>query len=322
MFNFGGNFSRRTFQDSFRCHSVSLLAAEQQRDPNVLEFSDKIILPPSALEKLAHLEISYPMIFEVTNPRYVQRRLHCGVLEFIAQEGMIYLPFWMMENMHLNEGDIVHLKSATIQKGSFVKLQPQTTDFIKISNPKAVLEQSLRSFSALTKGETFRILYNKKKYDIGVVEVRPEGRPFQQGEAEAVCIIEADVEVDFAAPADYIEPKRPSPKASPVSTSPMQKSPLMESLGAPKLDEDSSDEDERETFQGAGFRLDGKAIKAPKVAQGGNLLGGDVRIGVRIGGDGQLLSSDAPAAVAAPAAAAADGDDYWAKFSSQGQKLR
>ena len=131
-------------------------------------------------------------------------------------------------------------------------------------------------------------------------------------------------QVDFAAPADYIEPKRPSPKASPVSTSPMQKSPLMESLGAPKLDEDSSDEDERETFQGAGFRLDGKAIKAPKVAQGGNLLGGDVRIGVRIGGDGQVLSSDAPAAVAAPASAAAvaDGDDYWAKFSSQGQKLR
>ena len=40
-----------------------------------------------ALEKLATLEISYPMMFEVTNPRYLQRRLHCGVLEFIAQEG-------------------------------------------------------------------------------------------------------------------------------------------------------------------------------------------------------------------------------------------
>jgi len=80
----------------------------------------------------------------------------------------------------------------------------------------------------------------------------------------------------------------------------------MESLGAPKLDEDSSDEDESaKTFEGVGFRLDGKAIKAPKVgaAQGGNLLGGDVRIGVRIGGDGQVLSSDAPAAVAAPAPA-------------------
>ena len=104
----------------------------------------------------------------------------------------------------------------------------------------------------------------------------------------------------------------------------MQKSPLVESLGAPKLDEDSSDEDESaKAFEGAGFRLDGKAIKAPKVgaAQGCNLFGGDLRVGVRIGGDGQVLSSDAPTAAAAPAAAA-DGDDYWAKFSSQGQKLR
>merc|ERR1719271_2163177 len=113
---------------------------------------------------------------------------------------MVYLPYWMMENMRLNEGDIVHLKSASIQKGSFVKLQPQTTDFIKISNPKAVLEKSLRSFSALTKGETFRILYNKRKYDIGVVEVKLD------------------------APADYVEPPRPSPGSS-LSASPLQGSP-------------------------------------------------------------------------------------------------
>ena len=160
---------RGVFADSFRCHSVSLLAAEQQRDGNRLEYSDKIILPPSTLEKLAHLEVTYPMMFELTNPRYVQRRLHCGVLEYIAQEGMVYLPYWMMENMHLNEGDIVHLKSASISKGRYVKLQPQTTDFIKISNPKAVLESSLRNFSALTKGETFRILYNKKVHVLPVL---------------------------------------------------------------------------------------------------------------------------------------------------------
>ena len=138
----GGGFGGgRRFQDAFRCHSVSLLAAEQQRDPNRLEYSDKIILPPSCLEKLAHLEITYPMMFEISNPRGGGKRLHCGVLEFIAQEGMVYLPYWMMENMGLNEGDIMHLRSATLPKGKYVKLQPQTTDFIKISNPKAVLEQ-------------------------------------------------------------------------------------------------------------------------------------------------------------------------------------
>merc|ERR1719152_983031 len=174
----------------------------------------------------------------------------------------------MMENMHLNEGDVVHLRSATVPKGSFVKLQPQTSDFIQISNPKAVLEKSLGSFSALTKGETFRIFYNKKKYDIGVVEVRPEGGRFPPGSPQAVCIIEADVQVDFEAPADYVEPPRPSPPStSPLATSPLTKSPLAgPALGEPKLDGDSSDEESAgpAPFHGSGFRLDGKAIKAPK----------------------------------------------------------
>ena len=304
-------FSRRgVFADQFRCHSVSLLAAEQQRDPAQLEYSDKIILPPSALEKLAHLEISYPMIFEITNPRFKQRRLHCGVLEFIAQEGMVYLPFWMMENMHLKEGDVILLRSASIPKGSFVKLQPQTTDFIHITNPKAVLEKSLGAFTARTKGETFRIFYNRKKYDIGVVEVRPERGTFPPGAPEAVCIIEADVEVDFEAPADYVEPARVSPPStSPLATSPMTKSPLSgPAMGAPALDGDSSDEDSAAppAFNGSGFRLDGKAIKAPKhspsasaSAAAASLLNGGsgsaVKVGVRIGGDGALLgANDAP----------------------------
>ena len=79
MFSQGlGRRGGGTFADSFRVHSVSLLAAEQQRDSQRLEYSDKIILPPSCLEKLAHLEITYPMIFEVTNPRYMARRLHCA----------------------------------------------------------------------------------------------------------------------------------------------------------------------------------------------------------------------------------------------------
>merc|ERR1712023_346645 len=149
-------------------------------------------MPQSALERLAHLEITYPMIFEISNPQYNEHKLHCGVLEFIAQEGMVYLPFWMMENLNLHEGDILFLRSATIAKGQYVKLQPQTSDFLKISNPKAVLETTLRHFSALTRGQTFRINYNKKKYDIGVVDVKGE-----RGENNAICIIEADVQVDF-----------------------------------------------------------------------------------------------------------------------------
>ena len=49
--------------------------------------------------------------------------------------------------------------------------------------------------------------------------------------------------------------------------------------------------------------------------------GGDVRIGVRIGPGGQVLSGQAVTDAPAPAANAGS-DDYWAKFSGGGQKLR
>lgn len=42
----------------------------------------------------------------------------------------------MMQNLALAEGDIIRLRSASLPKGSYVKIQPHTTDFINISNPK------------------------------------------------------------------------------------------------------------------------------------------------------------------------------------------
>ena len=47
-------------------------------------------LPPTA----ASLHIDYPMLFELRNAS-AERVSHCGVLEFIAEEGMIYMPYWV-----------------------------------------------------------------------------------------------------------------------------------------------------------------------------------------------------------------------------------
>ena len=44
----------------------------------------------------------------------------------------------------------LQITSATLPKGKFVKFQPQSSNFLEISNHKAVLENSLRHFSALT----------------------------------------------------------------------------------------------------------------------------------------------------------------------------
>ena len=44
----------------------------------------------------------------------------------------------MMQNLLLQEGDIVKLKSCSLPKGTYVKLRPQSKDFLDITNPKAV----------------------------------------------------------------------------------------------------------------------------------------------------------------------------------------
>lgn len=56
----------------------------------------------------------------------------------------------MMDNMLLSVGELVNLKNVSLPKGSFIKIQPHTSDFLEISDPKAVLETSLRSFTCLT----------------------------------------------------------------------------------------------------------------------------------------------------------------------------
>ena len=55
-----------------------------------------VIMPPSALDSLTRLNIVYPMLFKLTN-RKMERGTHCGVLEFVADEGKVYLPYWVQK---------------------------------------------------------------------------------------------------------------------------------------------------------------------------------------------------------------------------------
>ncbi|KMT05215.1 hypothetical protein BVRB_7g173590 [Beta vulgaris subsp. vulgaris] len=223
-----------SFTQNYRCYPASFIEKPH------LEKGDKIIMPPSALDRLASLHIEYPMLFELSNPSAC-RVTHCGVLEFVADEGLIYLPYWMMENMLLQEGDIVQVKNASLSKGSFVKLQPHTKDFLDITNPKAVLETTLRSFSCLTTGDTIMVAYNNKRFYIDVVETKP---------SSAVSIIETDCEVDFAPPLDYKEPEKPS------RPTPTKKS-------RPEAEEEPAKKVAKfNPFTGPGRRLDGKSSTA------------------------------------------------------------
>ena len=82
------------------------------KDSMEVKHGGKIIMPPSALEKLARLNITYPMLFKLTNDKE-GLFTHCGVLEFVAEEGRIYVPHWVSERQ-LGKEMVAGTASATV----------------------------------------------------------------------------------------------------------------------------------------------------------------------------------------------------------------
>lgn len=141
------------------------------------------------------------MLFRVSSHDAVHST-HLGVLEFIAEEGRVYLPEWVYAKFQLSLGamPLVLVQNVTIQLGTFVKIQPQSVNFLEITDPKAVLEKALNNYSALTVNDIIAIEYNDQQYRLLVMEVKPESR------TGAISIVETDLSVDFAAPLGYVEP--------------------------------------------------------------------------------------------------------------------
>ena len=109
----------------------------------------------------------------------------------------------MLQTLALEPGDLLQIKSTDLPSGQFIKLQAQSTTFLDISDPKAVLENAFRNFACLTRGDIFTFAYNDSIYEMAVLETKPDVA--MRG---AIGVLETDLEVDFAAPVGYEEPKR------------------------------------------------------------------------------------------------------------------
>jgi len=117
----------------------------------------------------------------------------------------------MMQTLNFDVGDMIQVRTTSLELAKLVKLQPQSTNFLDISDPRAVLEKAFRGFAALTKGDVFNFEYNDEVYDVAVLDVKPET------EKMGVSMIETDVSVEFAPPVGYVEPER-QPRGSGTST--------------------------------------------------------------------------------------------------------
>ena len=178
----GHFFAGQRFLREYRCYSTAMLPNGTRPE---VEKGGKIILPPSALHMLSQMNVQFPMMFKLRNIT-LSKITHGGVLEFIADEGLVYMPSWMMRNLLLNEGDLVSVQSVSLPVATYSKFQPQSVDFLDITDPRAVLESTLRGVACLTVGDIIAIEYNSKIFELLVQETKP---------AEAVSIIETDMQV-------------------------------------------------------------------------------------------------------------------------------
>jgi ubiquitin fusion degradation protein 1 len=204
-----------------------------------LESGNKILLPPSILHTLSNYRLpkGQPMMFSLQNTT-LGNSTNVGVLEFIADNGTCILPNWLFEQLSLDYGADVNLMIQTgIVKAKFVKLQPHKTEFIELPDPRAILERNLTNYVCLTKGDSIQIKVLNKFYMFDVLEVKP------QNPTNCICLIEADLEVDFAPPLDYVE-KPPD---------------LIRRESSVNLDEEE-DKDAKGPFSGKGIKINGQVV--------------------------------------------------------------
>lgn len=97
----------------------------------------------------------------------------------------------MLHRLRTAEGRLLQVALKALPKATFVRLRPASVALLRVYNPRALLENGLRNFTCLTAGDEFAVEYNTQLYNVEVVEVRP---------GDAACIIDADVEVEFATP--------------------------------------------------------------------------------------------------------------------------
>lgn len=227
MQNFIPN-SGKSYTTTLRCYPPHFVDAQKIAE------GDKVLLPGSVLNALTMANTRSPWLFEITNPKN-KKKIYASVLEFIAPDGMIFMPDWMIHFIDAKAADNVTIKNVQLPMGKYAKLKPVNyEEFNKLTNARDLLESKLRSFATLMKGATISVNHSGTDFIFVVVDLKPE---------DAVCIINSDLNTEFDLPEGY---KVPNETKESIKNKTNQK-------------EDDSDDDsdksseEDSSFKGVGY---------------------------------------------------------------------
>ena len=211
-----------SYKTELPCFSFTC-SAQSEEIRKHCRYSNKILLPPTILNELSENEAfedaNQILFFKVIN-KALEFGHVCGVHEFTASPGICHVPYHIMEDLGIQEGQNIEIEKVAPPQGTYIKLRPHKTAFIELSDPKAILEKILsEDYPVVTRGQTIAVNYKElgKVFRIDIVETKP---------AEVISIINTDINVDFDEPLDYVSPPpsppqptapHPSPAINPAS---------------------------------------------------------------------------------------------------------
>lgn len=190
--------------------------AYQEEARKSLKEGDKMILPEEVLidvtqrQEMGGSDIPKVMIFEVSNKANT-KKAYGGVLQFSRESTHAYIPRWMFYRLTDDDDKIeleLNYRYISVPNATMIKLLPHSKSFYDQNNPKAILELILSKFTVLYKGLTFEVpspSNSKELLTFEVVEVSPK---------EVGCIVDQDVQVDFAENKELFPDVKKSPPPS------------------------------------------------------------------------------------------------------------
>lgn len=182
---------------TFPCYAAGAIGGRP-----ALEATDKVVLPPKALEQVLELRIPLPLTLEATpatadaadeTPLPPWRVAHCGVVDFTAPDGIAFVPVAIMRKLGVGEGDRVTFRTARLPPGTYAQLQPLGEDWARVPEREACLELALRQYQTLTIGDVIAVLapHDRRIHRFRCLETRP---------ADAVSLLNTDLTLDVTTP--------------------------------------------------------------------------------------------------------------------------
>lgn len=161
-------------------------------------YSSKVMLPYYILGDLVSYNYQTPYVFEIYHENGIYKTA-CSVLDFALDDEDIIIPSWMYEQLCLEPGEEIILKSIQAEKGEGICLLPHSVNFLEIENPKKELEKTFSNYHVLSYGDEVLLNFAEiGKCRFTVTKITPEW-------LSTIYIVDTDLNVEFNEPLGYKE---------------------------------------------------------------------------------------------------------------------